>query len=406
MLDPGYFYPNEVEIQWSILIVIYPFITGLVAGAFVVSALYHVFGVHQLKPVSRFSLLAALAFLLVAPMPLQAHLGHPERGIEIFITPHPTSAMAGFGYIWLFYFLLVSVEVWLIFRRDIAFYAQTAGGLRGLLFYALSLGVTEVDDEGLEMDHRIAKVLATIGVPAACILHGYVGFLFGGIKANPWWSTPLMPFIFLLSAIVSGVSLLVILYIVTTKMRGAEVDDECLASLTGWLFGFLMMDITLEGVELLSMAYAGEESWGVISHLITHQLAISFLFIQLFAGAFVPLVILATLQIMRPSRAVQTIMSFAAASLVLIGVFAMRWNVVIGGQMISKSLRGFLSYNPPLFGQEGLLVAGAILVMPLVILSVMLFLLPPWVEPDELEYEEEEPPWGTWEVEVPRARYR
>lgn len=402
----GFYYPNEVEIQWSILIVLYPFITGLVAGAFVVSALYHVFGVQQLKPVSRFSLLTALAFLLVAPLPLQAHLGHPERGVEIFITPHFTSAMSGFGYIWLFYFLLVSIEVWLLFRRDIAFYAQTAGGLRGLLFSVLSLGVTEIDEEGLEMDHRIAKVLATIGVPAASFLHGYVGFIFGGIKANPWWSTPLMPFIFLLSAVVSGVSLLTILYIVTSKMRGVEVDDDCLASLTGWLFGFLMMDIALEGVELLSMAYDSEESWEVVRHLITHQLAISFLFIQLFMGAFVPLVILATMQIMRPGRAVQTAMSFLAATFVLIGVFAMRWNVVIGGQMISKSLRGFLEYNPPIFGQEGLAVAGVLLVMPLVILSVLLFLLPPWVEPDELELEEEEPPWGTWEVEVPRARYQ
>ncbi len=402
----GFHYPNEVEIQWSILIVLYPFITGLVAGSFVVSALYHVFGVQQLKSVSRFSLLTALAFLMIAPIPLQAHLGHPERGIEIFITPHFTSAMSGFGYIWMSYFILVSIEVWLLFRQDIAFYARTAPGLRGMLFTVLSLGVTRVDEEGLEMDHRIAKVLATLGVPMACFLHGYVGFIFGGIKANPWWSTPLMPFIFLLSAIVSGVSLLTILYIVTCKIRGAEIDEEALSSLTGWLFGFLMMDIALEGVELLSMAYDSEESWGVVSHLITNQLAISFLFIQLFLGAFVPLVILATMQIMRPTRGLQTFLSFLVGTLVLVGVFAMRWNVVIGGQMISKSLRGYLSYHLPIFGQEGLLVAGVILLLPLVILTVLLVLLPPWVEPEDLELEEEEPPWGTWEVEIPKARYR
>ena len=41
-------YPNEY-IYWTIQIVMYPFMTGLVAGAFVLSSLYHVFGVKALK---------------------------------------------------------------------------------------------------------------------------------------------------------------------------------------------------------------------------------------------------------------------------------------------------------------------------------------------------------------------
>src|SRR3972149_6354477 len=110
-MPTGFVYPNEVEIQWSLLIVIYPFITGLVAGAFVVSSLYHVFNIKALKPVASLSLLTALAFLLVAPLALQAHLGRPERGFAIFLTPNMTSAMAGFGYIWLFYTILVLAEV-------------------------------------------------------------------------------------------------------------------------------------------------------------------------------------------------------------------------------------------------------------------------------------------------------
>ena len=40
----GFAYPNELEVGWSILIVLYPYVTGLVAGAFIVSSLYHVFG--------------------------------------------------------------------------------------------------------------------------------------------------------------------------------------------------------------------------------------------------------------------------------------------------------------------------------------------------------------------------
>ena len=84
----GFMYPNEMELQWSILIVLYPFITGLVAGAFILASLQRVFKVEAVKPTYRLALLTALAFLLVAPLPLQLHLGHPERSFEMFTTPH------------------------------------------------------------------------------------------------------------------------------------------------------------------------------------------------------------------------------------------------------------------------------------------------------------------------------
>src|SRR3990172_9430528 len=215
----GYVFPNESEFQWSILIVLYPFITGLVAGAFVVSSLYHVFGMKALKPVARLALIAALAFLLIAPLPLQAHLGRPERAFLIFLVPHFTSAMAGFGYIWMFYLILVVVETWLVFRADIVALAQTSPWPLNVVYRSLALGVYDVSEEAMEVDHKLIKVLAAIGIPAAALLHGYVGFIFGGIKANPWWSTPLMPVIFLLSAIVSGIALLILLYIVAMKIR-------------------------------------------------------------------------------------------------------------------------------------------------------------------------------------------
>ena len=83
----GFMYPNEVELQWSVLIVLYPFLTGLVAGAFILASLERVFRVEAVKPTYRLALLTALAFLLVAPLPLQLHLGHPERSFEMYLTP-------------------------------------------------------------------------------------------------------------------------------------------------------------------------------------------------------------------------------------------------------------------------------------------------------------------------------
>ena len=109
-------YPNEY-IYWTIQIVMYPFMTGLVAGAFVLSSLYHVFGVKQLKDIARFSLVFSFALLPTAMLPLMLHLQQPQRGIEVMLTPHFTSAIAAFGIVFTTYALIVASELWFVYRK-------------------------------------------------------------------------------------------------------------------------------------------------------------------------------------------------------------------------------------------------------------------------------------------------
>src|SRR5215469_10539168 len=141
----GFMYPNEIELQWSVLIVLYPFLTGLVAGAFILASLERVFRVEAVKPTYRLALLTALAFLLVAPLPLQLHLGHPERSLEMYLTPHTSSAMAMFGFVYLWYLTVVLlVEIWLEWRADIVRNAQTSTGLTRIIYKILTLGSENV----------------------------------------------------------------------------------------------------------------------------------------------------------------------------------------------------------------------------------------------------------------------
>ncbi|MBI4303740.1 MAG: polysulfide reductase NrfD [Chloroflexi bacterium] len=374
----GFVFPNEVKIEWDLLIAIYPYITGLVAGAFVVSSLYHVFGLKALKPVARFSLITALAFLLVAPLPLVIHLGRPERALEMFLSPNLSSAMSAFGYIWLFYALLVTAEVWLVFRPDIVKYAKSSEGARKAIYSLLALGVYEIPEEAQAIDKKLIKVLAFVGIPSAFLLHGYVGFIFGAVKANPWWSTPLMPIIFLLSAVVSGIALLLVLYVVTTKMRKKPLDHDCLRALALWLGGFLTLAMSLEGLEVFTMLYESEESWEIIRQLITEKIGVSYFGIQFVGGSLIPLLILGGTEMVKVKEQSKMSLRFLAASLILVGVFAMRWNVVIGGQMLSKSLRGFTDYTPPLLGEGGILMAAVLMALPFVFLSIIISFLPPW----------------------------
>lgn len=130
----GYIYPNEFELHWGLLIVLYPYLTSLVAGAFILASLERVFNVKEVKPTKptyRLALLTALAFLVAAPLPLLAHLGHPERAHEIFLTPNRKSAMAMFGFVYTWYLLVVLLlEIWFEYRKDLVLWARQDAALR------------------------------------------------------------------------------------------------------------------------------------------------------------------------------------------------------------------------------------------------------------------------------------
>src|SRR5579885_207868 len=168
----GFMYPNEIELQWSVLIVLYPYITGLVAGAFILASLERVFQVEAVRPTYRLALLTALAFLLVAPLPLQLHLGHPERSFEMYLTPHRSSAMAMFGFVYLWYLTVVLlVEIWLEYRADIVRMAQETDGWKRWIYRALTLGSTSISERSLRIDERAGRIITAIGIPSAFLLH-------------------------------------------------------------------------------------------------------------------------------------------------------------------------------------------------------------------------------------------
>lgn len=379
-MESQFVYPNDWHVAWSIMIVLYPYITGLVAGAFVISALYHVFHDNSLKPVSRLAMVTALCFCSCATLPLLLHLHQPTRAFNIMITPSASSAMAGFGFIYNLYMLLLVVEVWLIFRPELVATAQTATGIKGLVTKVLSLGIKEITPGARAVDNWVIRALAIIGIPAACVLHGYVGFLFGGIKANPWWSTAMMPVIFLISAVVSGIAALLLFYMITGRGHSAEERTDCIYSLTRYLWIALIAAFALEMLELLHMAYEGSSDWHVIWHLLTHPLKLSYGVLQVLVGSIVPLLLLPLALLMKRWPRMLMTVSALASLLVLVQVFAMRWNVVIGGQLFSKSHRGFVTYPLEPMGREGLIAAIVVLVLPVVLLLVASKILPVYEE--------------------------
>lgn len=375
----GFMYPNEIELQWSVLIVLYPFITGLVAGAFILASLERVFNVEAVKPTYRLALLTALAFLLVAPLPLQLHLGHPERSLEMYLTPHTVSAMAMFGFVYLWYLMVVLVlEVWLDYRKDIVLTWRASSGPKRWLYGAMALWSDNISPAALALDDKIGRALTVIGIPSAFLLHGYVGFIFGSIKANPWWSTPLMPVVFLFSAIVSGIAAVMLVYMVTAWWRERKFDMACLDTVARYLFYAFVIDFSLEMLDLIHRIYEADESFRALDFMVHTRLWMSQVVIQIVIGTLVPLALLALVQLVKVQERLRRVIYAVAGTLTLIGIFAMRWNVVIGGQLFSKSFLGYTTYKMDFVTKEGLLPAIVLMLLPFAILAVLLKLLPPW----------------------------
>lgn len=384
----GYIYPNEIELQWGLLIVLYPYITGLVAGAFILASLERVFNVREVQPTYRLALLTALAFLLVAPLPLLAHLGHPERSFEIFLTPNVRSAMAMFGFVYAWYLMVVLLlEIWFDYRHDLIKWSARETGFMRFVHRVMTLGADDVSPRALRFDNAAGRIITIVGIPSAFLLHGYVGFIFGSVKANPWWSSVLIPVVFLFSAIVSGIAAVLLIYVTSCAVRHKPVDEACMGKLASFLFYALTVDFSLEMLDFIHRLYTAEESIKILSALVTSRLFISLVVMQVLLGTMIPLVTLALTSPAFERRAIVKIPAalrrrifVVAALLVEVGIFSTRWNVVIGGQLFSKSLRGLTVYKLQMYGLEGLWVSVALMLLPLAILLVLMRILPPWTD--------------------------
>ncbi|MDX2445363.1 MAG: polysulfide reductase NrfD, partial [Bacteroidales bacterium] len=203
------------------------------------------------------------------------------------------------------------------------------------------------------------------------------------IKANPWWSTVLMPVIFIFSAMVSGIALVMLVYMAVSYFRKQKIDMKALDAIGRYLFFVIILDFSLEALDQIHRIYEAEESFEILSILVQGKLYITLIVFQVFLGTLIPLITLGILQVYKPKENIRKFLYFSISILVLIGIFFMRWNVVIGGQMFSKSFYGFTSFKLGLVGTEGFLMGLFWLIIPFGILAFLLWLLPPWKKVQE-----------------------
>jgi predicted membrane protein len=188
----------------------------------------------------------------------------------------------------------------------------------------------------------------------------------------------MMPIVFLFSAIVSGIAMVMLLYMILSWWRRAAIDMTCVDMVATYLFYAFLVDFALEMLDLVHRIYEADESFRALDFMVHTKLFLSQIVLQLILGTGVPIALLAITQIVRLAPRIRLRLYLAAGVLTLVGIFAMRWNVVIGGQLFSKSFLGYTTYKLGFATREGLLPAILLMILPFGILAVLLRVLPPW----------------------------
>jgi predicted membrane protein len=155
---------------------------------------------------------------------------------------------------------------------------------------------------------------------------------------------------------------------------------RCVDTIARYLFYAFLIDFSLELLDLVHRLYEADESLRALDFMVKTRLFVSQIVIQIGLGTLLPVALLATTQLVRLSARARLWIYSMAGVATLVGILAMRWNVVIGGQLFSKSFLGYTTYKMGFATREGLLPAIIIMILPFIILAVLLRVLPPWTD--------------------------
>lgn len=374
-LAHGHIHANYGSIvTWGLWVATYIYFIGLSAGAFLVSSLVYVFDVKRFEKIGRLAVFTALVTLLLALLSIFFDLGHMGRAWHVLAFPNFKSPMAWMIWLYSAYILVLSGEMWFLLRHDLVAGAA-ASDWRGRVYKVLSLGSRDLSPESAARDRRVVRVLATIGVPLAIMFHGGVGALFGTVAARPHWHSGLFPILFLLSALVSGGSLLTLASAIFQE--GLTRNREVVVSLGQLVMVLLLLDVLFQFSEFL-IAFRG----GIPGHVAGLKLVISgpywwvFWGWQVGIGTLLPIALL-----IAPTRHSPQWVALAGLCIAA-GLFGLRLNIVIPGLAVEEihglglavaSLRVYPHYFPSL--SEWLLTAG-IVGFGLILFGVGEWLLP------------------------------
>lgn len=339
--------PNHI-VEWTLLIVTYPFFSGIIAGGTVITVLVYLLGMKQLEPMERMGHFLGLALIFTAPLCPMFDLKQPFNSLFIPFYPNFTSPILLFFILWTILTFVMLAKTYYMFRRDFEVMSET-GGIFAKIAGKLMLGAKNVNPE--EDDSKV-KVWASISIPVAMFFHAYVGFLMVSMVSMPLWGTPILLVMFLISALVSGVGAAILLYMMRQKIIGEPIDYSIMKIPLILMAVFAGIDLFLLFIEIVTEFYWNTEHWFQIAAVLAYN-AIPFA-IEVLGLAFILIYGLMSMNSITPRKIV------LLSALSLISVYAARWMMVIPAQMIDKGGYGIVEPIIHWTGREGALEVVAL----------------------------------------------
>jgi Ni/Fe-hydrogenase subunit HybB-like protein len=286
-------FPQET---FGTLIAVYFYLTGLSAGSFVLSTLAFVFGMEKFKPIGKIGVILATLFLVMAPLALLVHVGQPFKAWHLFVHLNITSPITWGSFLLTLYPINCVIYGFFMFRGN----------------------------------KPKTRLFGTIGIPLAIFVHGYTGFILALGKARALWNTALMPFLFLISAMVSGIALMILISIVKDRFFSKEktVNRELVFGLGQLLVAMILIDLFLVLSDVLVLLVSHAEAQEVAHLILTGKFSFYFLVVENLMGKIIPAIIL----LVPRFRNLTTVT--VASVLVVVGIFFMRYVVVVGGEFL------------------------------------------------------------------------
>lgn len=293
------------EMAIGIPIATYFFIVGLHAGCSIMSVVCTLIGKTEYKPVAKIGAIGVIFLFTIAPIFLILDLEQPFRFFYLLVRFNITSPITWGTFFLTSYPIFTTIYIIFLFKNNMP----------------------------------LAKLFGLLSLPLAVGVHGYTGFILGMGKARVLWNTAIMPGYFLSSAMVSGIALMTIVaiirfYVISKKLppQKTEGDYNLIITLTQVMAAFIAVNLFYVFSDILIMYFHTEDAYESVELVRLGRFSFLYMWIDNFLGNVVPLTVV-FLPRVRKSLPILAIIALFA----LIGVFTMRYVLVIGGQYIPQS---------------------------------------------------------------------
>lgn len=320
-------------VPWGLWITIDLSSIALAAGAFSLCAGVYLFGLKRYQPVARTATFVGLIGYTMAMLALILDIGKPERFWHAVVYWNEHSLM------WEVTMCVVLYLTVLVF--------ETMPILANLEW--LRKRLPKIASK-MEHVHHYAPILAIIGLGLSSLHQSSLGALYGVIKARPFWFKPEMSVLFMLSAIVGGISLTLFASMLASRLTNKARINDALIERVAHFVGYLLIGyFYFRAWDALSMTYTYDPGRSEGLHFLTKgPFAFNFWVVEMLLGMIIPMILL----LYKPTR-LNPFWRMVALLLVAAGVVAFRWDTNITGlsvimPYVSGQAIAYTSYRPSL----------------------------------------------------------